>query len=150
VEGGGTGCACPENVFLRNLLTHIILKRDEFVIVDLEAGIEHLGRATAQGVDMMVIVVEPASQSISVAHQIIKMATEIGVKNIRIVGNKIYNPEEFSFIKSKFMNNSLSGYIPYSDLIRSVDVQGSSLYENLDTELLNHFKTIYKNILVSV
>ena len=67
VKKGGSGCVCPESVLLRTLVTHMVLLRDEVVVMDMEAGIEHLGRATAQGVDRLIIVVEPGRRSIETA-----------------------------------------------------------------------------------
>ncbi len=89
VKKGGGGCICPESTLLKVLVTHIVLARDEVVIMDMEAGIEHLGRATASAVDKLIIVVEPGRRSIDTAGHIKKLASEIGLKNIMVLGNKI-------------------------------------------------------------
>ncbi|HUU51381.1 MAG TPA: AAA family ATPase [Candidatus Heimdallarchaeota archaeon] len=94
VRKGGEGCACPENVLLKNFLSDIIFNRNEVVIVDMEAGIKHLGRATAVAIDKMLIVVEPGSRSIDTARSIIKLAGDIGLQEFGIVGNKIRNDKQ--------------------------------------------------------
>jgi CO dehydrogenase maturation factor len=147
IEAGGSGCACPENVFLRNLLSNIILRRDEFVIVDMEAGIEHLGRGTARGVDLMIIVVEPSSQSVGTAQSILRLARQIGIQETRIVGNRITSTSEREYINKNFDTRSLMGFIPYSELVRQADRDGVSLIDRLDGELLQAFETIYTNII---
>src|SRR5271157_1745026 len=81
VKSGGGGCACPENVFLRKLIRHLVLRDDETVVVDMEPGIEHLGRATAQGVDAMIIVLEPGTRSRETARRIISLSKDIGLEN---------------------------------------------------------------------
>jgi len=88
VRGGGAGCICPESALLKALVMHLVLGRDETVILDMEAGIEHLGRASTQGVAAMIIVIEPGARSIQTAHSIRRLAGEIGMKNIVIVINK--------------------------------------------------------------
>jgi CO dehydrogenase maturation factor len=148
VESGGSGCACPENVFLRNLLSNIILNRNEFVIVDMEAGIEHLGRATAKGVDVMVVVVEPTLQSITTAHSIVELASQIGIQEVRFIGNKTTIEADITYLKDRLKTTKFLGFIPYLEDIRQVDRDGSSLIDRLEGELENVFKAIYKNIFI--
>jgi CO dehydrogenase maturation factor len=147
IETGGSGCACPENVFLRNLLTYIILKRDEFVLVDMEAGIEHLGRATAQGVDVMVVVVEPTLQSIGTAQSIAVLARQIGIPEIRFVGNKIVSDSDNDYLKNRLGAKDFIGMIPYSESIRISDRDGFALINRIDGELQQSFKVIYQKLL---
>src|SRR4030042_5867175 len=101
VKKGGSGCACPENVLLRSLLSEIMLHREEVVIVDMEAGIEHLGRATAGNVDKMLIVVEPGQRSVDTANSIITLGREIGIREFAIIANKVKNMDQESWIKKK-------------------------------------------------
>lgn len=101
VQDGGTGCLCPAHAFLRSLLRHLLVERDEFVILDMEAGIEHLGRATAKNVDMMLIVVEPSFKSLETARRIKKLASDVGVYNFAAAANKVSTKEEEKFIKIK-------------------------------------------------
>lgn len=118
VRKGGAGCACPESVLLKSLLSEIILERREAVIVDMEAGIEHLGRATAGSIDRMLIVVEPGHRSIETAEKIIGMGKEIGVRYFSIVGNKIQKEEQKIVVEkaaSRRINRGhdfLSGHYP--------------------------------------
>ena len=97
VKKGGSGCLCPESTLLRALVTHIVLLRNEFVVMDMEAGIEHLGRATATAVNRLIVVVEPGRRSIDTADHIRKLASEIDIRNISVVGNKIRGKKDEDF-----------------------------------------------------
>ena len=149
IEAGGSGCACPENVFLRNLLSNIILQRDEFVVVDMEAGIEHLGRATAKSVDLMIIVVEPISQSIATAKSIVALATEIGVGNIAFVGNKISSDDDKSYLTTHLDGLKSLGFVPFSESIRNSDRKGTPVFDNLDHDSQTAFRDIFEKIIES-
>ncbi len=146
VRKGGEGCACPENVLLRSLLSEIILHRDEVVIIDMEAGIEHLGRATASNVDQMIIIVEPGSQSINTARKIMKYGNEIGIKKFGIVGNKIQNKDQEIWIRNKFDENDLLGFISYHNIIRDSDILQEPLIDFLNENLKKEFLSIYKSL----
>jgi len=146
VKSGGSGCACPENTFLRALTTDLVLFKDETLIMDMEAGIEHLGRATASGVDVMIVVVEPGQRSIDSAKTILRMANEIGLKKAVIVGNKAANGREEAFIK-----NALSGYevltvLPYSEAVRTADRQGVCASDIADEKLEKALQELYSGI----
>jgi CO dehydrogenase maturation factor len=146
VDRGGSGCACPENVLLRALVTDLILYKKQTLVIDMEAGIEHLGRATAKGVDLMIIVVEPGQHSIDSTFKIIRMANEIGIKNIKLVANKVNNKEEELFIQEMFPDKSLAGIIPYSEEIRNTDRTGLSVVDNISDNILGIFYAILENI----
>jgi CO dehydrogenase maturation factor len=88
VDKGGSGCMCPASAFLRALLRHLMLKEKSAVILDMEAGIEHLGRGTTRGMDLMIVVVEPGERSIETAERIKKLSSEIGIKRLSAVINK--------------------------------------------------------------
>jgi len=143
VRKGGEGCACPENVLLKNLLSEIILRRNEIVIVDMEAGIEHLGRATAQSIDKMLIVVEPGSRSVDTSRRILKLGKEIGLQNFGIVGNKIQTTQQASWIEDQFEAETVLGMIPYSPSIQEADLKQLSLFESLHERLIAEFQNIY-------
>jgi CO dehydrogenase maturation factor len=143
VQEGGAGCACPENVLLRSLLSEIILNRDEVVIVDMEAGIEHLGRATAGAIDKMLIVVEPGSRSIDTAKTIMKLGEDIGLRDFGIVGNKIRTDRQKEWIKKQCEPLPVLGLIPYSDAIQDSDLNRKSLIETLDTGAKSEFDKIF-------
>ena len=101
VDIGGTGCICPESAMLKTLFTHLLFRKDDILILDMYAGVEHLGRATVDFVDAMLIVVEPTRRSLGTAVQIKKLANDIGLDRLWIVGNKIRNEEEADFLRSE-------------------------------------------------
>ncbi|MBW1683357.1 MAG: AAA family ATPase [Deltaproteobacteria bacterium] len=100
VKKGGAGCICPESTLLKNLVRHIVLARDEAVVLDMEAGLEHLGRGTAMAVDQLIVVVEPGRRSVETAFQVRKLAADIGVKRLAFVGNKIRGEKDREFLKA--------------------------------------------------
>jgi len=117
LKKGGSGCYCPENALLEALIAHILLRRNELVIIDMEAGVEHLGRATARAVDKMIIVVEPGKGSIETARRIRELAKDIGVKNIAVVANKIRGEQDRNFLISAMSDFEFLGFIPYDQSI---------------------------------
>jgi len=146
IRKGGSGCACPENVLLRSLLSEIILNRNEVVIVDMEAGIEHLGRATSRSIDKMLIIVEPGSRSISTAKTIMKLAKDIGIESFGIIGNKIQDEQQKHWILSQFPHNQILGMVSYHEIIRDADLNQQPLIEILDEKLKAEFNEIYQNV----
>lgn len=120
VKKGGGGCACPENTFLKTLLSHLVIGRDEWVLLDMEAGIEHLGRGTAIGVDQMLVVVEPNDTSIATAHRIWKLAADLRLRRLKIVGNKIRDAEDRAFIEAGVGDLPLAGFIDGTEQIRRI------------------------------
>jgi CO dehydrogenase maturation factor len=129
VSKGGGGCACPENAFLKSLLGHMMIARQEWVILDMEAGIEHLGRGTALGVDVMLVVVEPNRTSVETAFRIKRLAGDIGIRRVAVVGNKIRAPEEEQFIRNAADGLELLGYLPASEAVRRLSTGETSLEE---------------------
>ena len=121
-----SGCYCPENVFLRRLLKHLVLERDEVVIVDMEAGIEHLTRGTAEAVDAFIVVVEPGQRSIQTANTIKDMAKGLGVKKVFAVVNKVRNDADMSFVRENLKNIVLLGAIAFSQSLMDADIRGIS------------------------
>ncbi len=117
LKKGGSGCYCPENALLEALIAHILLRRDEVVIIDMEAGVEHLGRATARAVDKMIIVVEPGKGSVETAYRIRELAKDIGLKNIAVVANKIRSEQDRKFLISAMPDFEFLGFIPYDQSI---------------------------------
>jgi CO dehydrogenase maturation factor len=129
VKKGGSGCICPESTLLRALMLHIVLSRDEVVVMDMEAGIEHLGRATASAVDKLIVVVEPGRRSMDTAGHIKKLASEIGLKNIGLVGNKIRGQKDEEFLKKHLNNFEFLGFIPQDEALIEADLDGVSPYD---------------------
>jgi len=129
VKEGGTGCICPEHAFLKALMSHLILGIDEVLILDMEAGIEHLGRATAQSVDAFVVVVEPGKRSIQTLKAVRKLAQDIGVGTIFAVGNKIKSPQEKDYILGSCGEIPVLGFMSYDEDVICADRLGVSPYE---------------------
>jgi CO dehydrogenase maturation factor len=128
VRSADTGCTCPANTLLRMLLRHLIVERDEIVILDMEAGIEHLGRGTAKHVDVILVTAEPSLKSLEIAKKIRDLATEMGVENIFLVGNKVSGDEESRLIQDFATRNNfpLIGLIPYDQVISKAEIMGES------------------------
>lgn len=124
IKNGGAGCFCPENAFLRNLLSHLFLADGDVLIVDMEAGLEHLGRATVADVDWLVIVVEPSAQSAQTAKRIELLAGQIGLTRIGVVGNKCRSDAEKEFIQQAIGSLPLLGVIAYDDDLRRAELEG--------------------------
>jgi CO dehydrogenase maturation factor len=129
VKKGGGGCICPESTLLRALMLHIVLARDEVVVMDMEAGIEHLGRATASAVDKLIVVVEPGRRSMDTAGHIKKLASEIGLKNIVLVGNKIRGQKDEEFLKKHLSDFEFLGFIRQDEALIEADLDGVSPYD---------------------
>ena len=129
VKKGGSGCICPESVLLRTLVTHLVLLRDEVVVMDMEAGIEHLGRATARGVDKLLIVVEPGRRSIETAQHVKKLAQEIGLNKVAVVANKIRGAADEEFLRKHLPDLPILGFIPFDNRIIEADLRGRPPYE---------------------
>ena len=146
VRKGGSGCACPENVLLRNLLSEIILNREEVVIVDMEAGIEHLGRAAARSVDKMVIVVEPSTRSFLTAKTIMGLARDIDVHSFGIIGNKIQDEAQKKWLSRQFSPGQILGMLSYHEIIRDADLRQQPLIELLDEKLKSEMDQLYRTI----
>ncbi len=125
-----SGCYCPENVFLRRLLRHLVVERDEVVIIDMEAGIEHLTRGTAEAVDAFVVVVEPGQRSIQTALTVKEMAKSLGVKNVFVAANKVRGEQDVNFIKQGIKDMIFIGALSYDASILEADMKGIAPYEN--------------------
>src|SRR5512135_459316 len=121
-----SGCYCPENVFLRRLLRHLVVNRDEIVIVDMEAGIEHLTRGTTEAVDGFIVVVEPGQRSIQTANTVKELAKGLGVKKVFVVANKVRGEEDLAFVKKHLPDAHLLGYIGFSHDIMESDLAGAT------------------------
>ncbi len=147
VEHAAGGCACPESVLLKSLVTHIVLRQGDIVILDMEAGIEHLGRGTAMGVDLMMAVVEPGRRSVETAQRVRSMAHDLGIGSFGVVLNKTVNPDEDSqWIASEFGAEYLLGMIPFDTRISRADREGVALVDLGYPDLLNPFRSLQKEL----
>lgn len=129
VSKGGAGCICPESSLLKALVRHVVLQRDEVVVMDMEAGIEHLGRATAKAVDKLIVVVEPGRRSIDTAGHIKQLASDIQLNHIVVVGNKIRGPNDEAFLKTHLSGFDFLGFMPYDNALIEADLQGKSPFD---------------------
>lgn len=123
------GCFCPENVLLKGLLHHILVKRDEVVIIDMEAGLEHLTRGSTKHVDAFIIVVEPGQRSIATARQIFRLAQDLGVKRVYAVGNKVASPEDQQLIEEGLSEIPFLGHLSFNQQVIEADKRGMSPYD---------------------
>jgi len=131
---GGGGCFCPENAFLKNLLAYLFFSDDQTVILDMEAGVEHLGRGTAQGVDRMLVVVEPGRRSIATARTIKQYAADIGLHDVAVIVNKYRSEEQLRSIEKELEGLPVVGRIPYDDYIAGADLEGVCPYRGTEEQ----------------
>ena len=141
VKKGGGGCICPESVMLKALMTHLVLFRDEVVVMDMEAGIEHLGRATTRGVDRLIVVVEPGRRSVETAQHVRELAKDIGLTKVAVVGNKIRGPADEDFLRKNIHDLPILGFLPFDDKVIEADLTGKPPYE-LSPEMMSEASKI--------
>ena len=146
LKKGGSGCYCSENVLLQALVSHLLLERDEVVILDMEAGIEHLGRATARAVDKLIIVVEPSRRSVETAYKIDKLAQDISLSNIAVVGNKLRSQSEKEFLISSLPGFEFLGFIPYDQALVDADLANLPLADS-SQQIITEVRNIYQALL---
>lgn len=146
---GGAGCYCPEGVFLKRLLGHLILRSDEVVILDMEAGIEHLSRGTTGGMDAFIVVVEPGTRSLQTASDVRRMAQDLGIKSIFMVGNKVSSPEELAFLKEQIPKDEYLGALSFDRAVIHADLKGVSPYD-AGAEVVNETSEILDRLLERV
>jgi len=131
VDTGGQGCICPEAAMVKTLFTHLLFRKDDILILDMYAGVEHLGRATVDFVDMMLIVVEPTRRSLGTAAQIKKLAADIGLTRLWLVGNKIRNPEEAAFLQTETPGIPVVGFLSADMAVQEADRLGIPVYQHV-------------------
>lgn len=129
VDIGGSGCICPESAMLKTLFTHLLFRKDDILLLDMYAGVEHLGRATVDFVDAMVVVVEPTRRSLGTAAQIKKLAADIGLTRLWLVGNKVRNESEADFISAETPGIPVLGMLPANLAVQEADRLGQSVYD---------------------
>jgi CO dehydrogenase maturation factor len=130
VEKGGAGCICPESVLLKQLVSHILLRRGEMILLDMYAGVEHLGRATAEAVDAMLVVCEPGARSLATAEQIVALAGDIGLARLYLVGNKVRSDAERTYIETHTPGLPVLGHLPYAPQAQEADRTGNAVYDS--------------------
>ena len=133
VDLGGSGCICPESAMLKTLFTHLLFRKDDILLLDMYAGVEHLGRATVDFVDAMLVVVEPTRLSLGTAKQIKKLANDIGLQRLYLVGNKVRNDEEAKFLEGETPNIPVIGYLPADLKVQEADRLGVPVYDYVES-----------------
>ena len=129
VDVGGTGCVCPEHVMLKSILSAMTYRKDDVVIMDMEAGLEHLGRGTAANMDQFIVVIEPGARSVQTYRNVKRLASDLGVKQVRVVANKIRTQEDEDFVRASIPAEDLLGCIHFNPEIMDADRQGKSPYD---------------------
>lgn len=129
VDTAGSGCVCPEHVMLKRIINNLVLHREDVVILDMEAGLEHLGRGTTSGMDQFVVVIEPGARSIQTYQNVKRLAKDLGVKQVRVVGNKVRDERDEAFIRSRIPAEDLLGFVHYNSEVIDADRNGSSPYD---------------------
>ncbi|MCI8673228.1 MAG: AAA family ATPase [Lachnospiraceae bacterium] len=135
VDTAGAGCVCPEHVILKRLISHLVLHSDDVVIMDMEAGLEHLGRGTAQDMEQFVVVIEPGARSIQTYKNVKRLATQLGIKRVRVVANKVRNTEDEAYIKERIPEEDLLGFMHYNQDVIDADRKGQSPYDFSETAI---------------
>ena len=129
VDVGGSGCVCPEHVMLKSILSSLTYRKNDVVIMDMEAGLEHLGRGTAMNMDQFVVVIEPGARSVQTYRNVKRLAADLGVKRVRVVANKIRDDKDEEVIRSAIPTEDLLGCIHYNTEIMDADRNGKSPYD---------------------
>ncbi len=123
VNMGGEGCMCPSAALLKTLISYLNLESNEAFVMDMDAGIENLGRGTIKGMDLLLAVVEPGRRSLDTIERIKHLAQDIGLDRVFAVGNKIMNEDDERFVTEVVESKGipLIGMIPYDENIREAD-----------------------------
>ena len=129
VDVGGSGCVCPEHVMLKAILSNLSYRKNDVVIMDMEAGLEHLGRGTASNMDQFIVVIEPGARSVQTYRNVKRLASDLGVARVRVVANKVRDDSDEAFIRQSIPAEDLLGVIHYNAEIIDADRQGKSPYD---------------------
>ena len=129
VDVGGSGCVCPEHVMLKAILSNLSYRKNDVVIMDMEAGLEHLGRGTASNMDQFIVVIEPGARSVQTYRNVKRLASDLGVARVRVVANKVRDDSDEAFIRQSIPAEDLLGVIHYNPEIIDADRQGKSPYD---------------------
>ena len=132
VKKGGGGCICPESTLVRALVQHLLIERKDVVIMDMEAGIEHLGRGTSSFVDRLLVVLEPGKRSIETAEKIIQLAADIHLDKLAAVGNKIRNTTDEDFLRKNIQGIPILGFLPFRESIIQADMESRPPFEGAE------------------
>lgn len=145
VDVAGAGCVCPEHVILKRLISHLVIQNEDVVIMDMEAGLEHLGRGTTSFMDRFIVVVEPGARSIQTYKKVRELALELGVTRIDAVANKVRGPEDEEFIRNNVPGDELLGIVHYSNGVIEADRIGRSPFD-IDDAVVGEIRKIKEKI----
>jgi len=126
IQEGEGGCACAENTVLKRLLTKLLLAPSQFVLLDMEAGVEHLGRGTVAGVDQLLVVVIPSKSSLRTALRIKKLAQDVRLKKVSFVGNLVVDDEDRRFLTEGLGEEPLA-FFPDNPALRKNERDGQAI-----------------------
>ena len=129
VDVGGSGCVCPEHVMLKSILSTLTYRKNDVVVMDMEAGLEHLGRGTAMNMDQFIVVIEPGARSVQTYRNVKRLACDLGVKKVRVVANKVRDEQDEEFVKNSIPAEDLLGMIHYNTEVIDADRNGQSPYD---------------------
>ena len=129
VDVGGSGCVCPVHVMLKSILSSLTYRKNDVVIMDMEAGLEHLGRGTAMNMEQFIVVIEPGARSVQTYRNVKRLASDLGVSRVRVVANKVRDGQDEQFIRDSIPAEDLLGFIHYNPDIMDADRQGKSPYD---------------------
>jgi CO dehydrogenase maturation factor len=148
VKEGGSGCYCAENVLIRKLMRHLLVEIDDVIIMDMEAGIEHLSRGTGDAVDLMIVVVEPGQLSMETARRIRDLAKDVGIPSLVVIGNKVRSEKAEEAIRAGLPDFNILGFLPYDETLLDADLNGISPFD-LDSEFKRELGTIRSKMIES-
>ncbi len=149
IEEPATGCLCPENALIRTLLYNLFVKREEIIIVDFEAGLEHLGRGTAKGIDVMLVITEPSQKSLDLCKKIIELSKKLGIINIYLIANKIIDASQKDIINQRIKDWEVPLYhsIPFDSEIGKADLDGEAPIDfNQNSNGIKAIKSLYTKL----
>ena len=146
IHGAGMGCVCPENAMLKTLMLYLLLREKETVILDMVAGLEHMGRGTASAMDAMFAVVEPGMRSIHTAKEIARLAADLKISKFWVVGNKVRNERDAAFIRNSLGDLTLVATLPYTEKAIDADMESRALYD-VAPELVDGIRDIVTRII---
>ena len=129
VKRGGSGCYCPENALVRALISHLLLDPNTALVLDMEAGVEHIGRGTVAAVDCLLIVVTPSRRSVETAARIRRTAADIGIKRINVVGNRVRSDRDRQFLTRLLPDVAFCGFLPLDESVTDAEREGLSAWD---------------------
>ena len=145
VETANSGCVCPEHVMLKRIISHLMIQNDDVVVLDMEAGLEHLARGTTEDMDQFIVVIEPGARSVQTYKNVKRLAMDLGVTKVNVVANKVRNEADEQFIRDNIPNEDLLGMIHYNEDVINADRQGKSPYD-ISKEATDEIRKIKEKI----